>query len=93
MIRRHSRSSTNVESGRIRLMQIIDDENSRKNFRNYLVSKYCEENLDFYMDILKFHSHFKKKVIKKNEIITTANYIWNEYLDPQTSSKPLNFPQ
>lgn len=74
-------------------MQIIDDENSRENFRNYLVSRYCEENLDFYMDILKFHSNFKKEILKNNEIITAANYIWNEYLDPQTSSKPLNVPQ
>ncbi|GES89549.1 RGS-domain-containing protein [Rhizophagus clarus] len=92
-VRGHSRSSTNVESGRIRLMQIIDDENSRKNFRNYLVSRYCEENLDFYMDVLKFHSHFKNEILKNNEIIKAANYIWNEYLDPQTSSKPLNVPQ
>jgi hypothetical protein len=92
-VRGHSRSSTNSESGRIRLMQIIEDENSRENFRNYLVSRYCEENLDFYMDVLKFHSHFKKEILKNNEIITAANYIWNEYLDPQTSSKPLNVPQ
>lgn len=92
-VKGHSRSSTNAESGRIRLMQIIDDKNSRENFRNYLVSRYCEENLDFYMDILKFHSHFKNEILKNNEIITAANYIWNEYLDPQTSSKPLNVPQ
>ncbi|RIA97646.1 RGS domain-containing protein, partial [Glomus cerebriforme] len=94
LIRGHTRSSTNIESSRIRLMQIIDDENSRKRFRDYLVSKYCEENLDFYMDILKFHSHFKNETLKNYEmIISFTNYIWNEYLDPETSSKPLNVPQ
>jgi hypothetical protein len=93
LVRGHLRSPTNVESGRIRLMQIIDEENSRKNFRDYLVSRYCEENLDFYMDILKFHSQFKNEHSNVEEIISAANHIWNEYLDPDTSSKPLNVPQ
>ncbi|CAI2173916.1 16755_t:CDS:2 [Funneliformis geosporum] len=94
LVKTHSRSTTNVESGRIRLIQIIEEEEARTKFRNYLVSQYCEENLDFYMDIIKFHTHFKSEgSLNLLEIISCANYIWNEYLDSETSSKALNVPQ
>ncbi|CAG8530507.1 9259_t:CDS:2 [Acaulospora morrowiae] len=89
--------SCNTESRRLRLMQIIEDENSRTRFRNYLVSQYCEENLDFYMDVCQYHEFFCSTRIHINddirEISSHAKYIWNFYLDSDTSSKPLNVPQ
>ncbi|CAG8497953.1 16215_t:CDS:1 [Acaulospora colombiana] len=91
------RLSCNTESRRLRLMQIIEDENSRTRFRDYLVSQYCEENLDFYMDVCQYREFFCSTRIHANddirEISSHAKYIWNFYLDSDTSSKPLNVPQ
>ncbi|RHZ60420.1 hypothetical protein Glove_353g7 [Diversispora epigaea] len=85
------------ESGRLRLMQIIEVEEARTNFRNYLVSQYCEENLDFYMDVAQYREFFYSNGVRINEdireISSHAKYIWNFYLDADTSSKPLNVPQ
>ncbi|CAJ0749069.1 2173_t:CDS:2 [Entrophospora sp. SA101] len=90
-------SSLNAESSRIRLMQIIEDEESRKIFRDYLVSQYCEENLDFYMDVANYREFFCTAGLHINEdmeeINSRAVYIWSEYLDDDTSPKSLNVPQ
>ncbi|CAG8824500.1 12240_t:CDS:1, partial [Racocetra persica] len=87
--------TSNVESSRIRLMQIIENVDARNNFQEYLKSQYCEENLDFYMDVVQYRELFSSEIDINNdrEISSTAKYIWNYYLDSDTSSKPLNVPQ
>ncbi|CAG8687680.1 16056_t:CDS:1, partial [Cetraspora pellucida] len=88
--------TSNTESSRIRLMQIIENEDARNNFQVYLKSQYCEENLDFYMDVVQYRELFSSEIDIINdvrEISSTAKYIWNYYLDSDTSSKPLNVPQ
>ncbi|CAG8724687.1 15774_t:CDS:2 [Cetraspora pellucida] len=88
--------TSNAESSRIRLMQIIENEDARNNFQVYLKSQYCEENLDFYMDVVQYRELFSSEIDIINdvrEISSTAKYIWNYYLDSDTSSKPLNVPQ
>ncbi|CAG8780243.1 5725_t:CDS:2, partial [Gigaspora margarita] len=88
---------SNAESNRLRLLQIIENEDARNNFQDYLKSQYCEENLDFYMDVVQYRELFDSSDIIINddirEISSTAKYIWNYYLDSDTSSKPLNVPQ
>ncbi|KAF0521034.1 developmental regulator flba [Gigaspora margarita] len=88
---------SNAESNRLRLLQIIENEDARNNFQDYLKSQYCEENLDFYMDVVQYRELFDSSDIIINddirEICSTAKYIWNYYLDSDTSSKPLNVPQ
>ncbi|CAG8549481.1 28414_t:CDS:2 [Dentiscutata erythropus] len=90
--------TSNAESNRLRLLQIIENEDARNNFQDYLKSQYCEENLDFYMDVVQYRDLFSSSGANlKNddirEISSTAKYIWNYYLDSDTSSKPLNVPQ
>ncbi|CAG8823101.1 24593_t:CDS:1, partial [Gigaspora rosea] len=88
---------SNAESNRLRLLQIIKNEDARNNFQEYLKSQYCEENLDFYMDVVQYRELFGSSgnIINDDirEISSTAKYIWNYYLDSDTSSKPLNVPQ
>ncbi|CAG8457795.1 10752_t:CDS:2 [Ambispora leptoticha] len=95
---RVKRSSTHSESGKIRLLNIIENESSRTKFREYLVSQYCDENLDFYMDVSRFREMFNASsdtfpYTDSEEITTFAVHIFETYLDEDKSSKPLNVPQ
>ncbi|KAG9290128.1 hypothetical protein G9A89_010434 [Geosiphon pyriformis] len=86
------RSLTQSEPGRIRLLNILESETACVKFREYLVSQYCEENLDFYMDVVRYRSMFDSPSSEK-EISSLAIHVWAIYLDDDASSKPLNVPQ
>ncbi|CAG8433209.1 521_t:CDS:10 [Ambispora gerdemannii] len=92
------RSLTHSESGKIRLLNILENETTCTKFREYLVSQYCDENLDFYEDVSQYRSIFNASsdtypYTDSEEIAAFAVHIFETYLDEDISSKPLNVPQ
>src|SRR6185437_13772579 len=89
------------------MIQIIHSEEARAKFRTYLVSQYCEENLDFYVQVMEYREIFEeveRSMLKgeeramrekdmRREAISMASCIWNLYLNDEKASKPLNVPR
>jgi len=77
----------NMEEKERHLSQILNDIDQKNRFYSFLISMYCQENLDFYDDCLSFESLIIEDYQKR------AEEIFQHYLSPITAMNQVSMDQ
>lgn len=92
-----------TDSTSTRLLKIVQDPAQRRKFHSYLKSRFSEENLEFYVDVKKYHLAWESSqwdqenglgqtIGQGANVMQLAFHIYGQYLR-ETSHKAVNVPR